>query len=151
MDSAVQETELGTWGARVYKTEYGKGESCGEHQIPGEGQLLTEESLSLRLGKSHVKGLEGPVFTQVSIFISQTGKHIIPGAWENLSLGLGNCPRWNTVSDLYNKLKKQDPKDQNYFQTTASQNKAKEYLGEYIYPAPSEVKLTMFVQSKIIR
>ena len=66
--------------ARVYKTEYGKGESCGEHQIPGEGQLLTEESLSMRLGKSHVKGLEGPVFTQVSIFISRTAKHIIPGA-----------------------------------------------------------------------
>lgn len=115
MDSGVQETELGTWGARVYKTEYGKGESCGEHQIPGEGQLLTEESLSGRLGKSHVKGLEGPVFTQVSIFISRTGKHIIPGAWENLSLGLGNCPRWSTVSDLCNKLKKQDPQGSKLF------------------------------------
>ena len=91
MDSGVQETELGASGARVYKTEYRKGESCGEHQTPGEGQLLTEESLQMRLGKSHAKGLEGPVFTQVSIFISRTAENIIPGAWENLSLGLGNC------------------------------------------------------------
>lgn len=67
IDSGVQETELGTWGARVYKAEYGKRWELWRTPDTRRGSTTHwERSLSGRLGKSHVKKeLEGPVFTGV--------------------------------------------------------------------------------------